>query len=163
MANLKKSNDQDYGYYSKRLNKVFDTLDALRAEEAADIKLKEEKAAAANEKKKSAEAVENAYKALNAAKREYKQDLNALVTAHAKELAALQEAFNKNKEILVNKLSEAETKYQNELKNFTEKHPEGFHITLKDGDYETSISSSRSDALNTPTFGDWFISTFFNI
>jgi hypothetical protein len=42
------------------------------------------------------------------------------------------------------KLAAAEAAYEAALKEFTEKYPEGYHLTLKDGDFETTISSKTS-------------------
>ena len=41
-----------------------------------------------------------------------------------------------------------EEAYANALKTFTEKYPEGYHLTLKDGDFETTISGSNSKIQN---------------
>ena len=35
------------------------------------------------------------------------------------------------------------------LKEFTDKYPEGYHITLKDGDFETTISGSNNVTKNS--------------
>lgn len=145
MTNLKtqKSNDE-YGYYSKKLNRPFDTLTELRDAEEKAQKQAEEKAAAAEKKKNEALAVENAYKALNAAKRTYKEDLTKATDAYAQAITKAQTDYDDAKLVIRDALAKAENHYKEVLKEFTDKHPEGFHITLKDGDYETTISSNNN-------------------
>lgn len=162
MSNLKNTDSNEaYGYYSKSLKKPFDTLAELKAAEAEVLKAKEQKEAEAKAKKADADLVENAYKQLNAAKRKYKEDMNKALVKHATALKVVQEDFNNEKLSITNALSEAETAYKKALSEFTAKHPEGFHITLKDGDYETTISKS-----NTVKSSDWVSEIFtklFNI
>lgn len=170
MANLKKNDKKedaalDYGYYSKKLNKVFDNLIDLEAAELKDAKEKEEKAAAAAAKKNDASEVERAYKNLNAARKAYKENLEQAMIKHAAALKVIQDELAADKTAITNKLAEAEKKYEDALKNFTDKHPEGFHLTLKDGDYETSISrnTSKLKGANDPVV-DFLLSWFpFNI
>lgn len=133
----------DYGFYSRVLNKPFDSLSELkRAEEAyyAEQKAKEDKVA---QKKTDAQKVEDAFKALNAARKAYKEELTQLSKEYSEELDKLKQAFELGKSDIQNKLAEAEDAYSTSLKEFTEKYPEGFHITLKDGDFETTISGSN--------------------
>ena len=47
-------------------------------------------------------------------------------------------------------LAKAEKAYSTALKEFTEKYSEGFHLTLKDGDVETVITSTTSDTTAKP-------------
>ena len=69
---MKKEN-YDFGYYSKLLNKAFDSLEELKVAEDEVRKAEEEKQAKALAKKADATKVEDAFKALNAAKREYNE------------------------------------------------------------------------------------------
>ena len=65
----------NYGFYSKVLQKPFDSLSELMAAEdahAAEQRAKEEKV---SQKKLDAQKVEYAFKALNAARKIYKEDL----------------------------------------------------------------------------------------
>lgn len=135
------TDDINYGYYSRLLNKPFDSVAELREAEAAyyaEQKAKEDKAAA---KKADALKVENAFKALNAARREYKEKLTQLTAEYTEELATLKQAFELGKKDIQEELGAAEEAYSNALKEFTAAHPEGYHVTLKDGDFETTISS----------------------
>lgn len=140
----------DYGFYSNVLKKPFERLEDLkRMEEAyfAEKKAKEDKA---TQKKNDAKIVEGAFKALNAARREYKEKLNQLTTEYSEALENLKKAYELGKDDIRNTLAAAETAYSEAIKNFSEKYPEGYHMTLKDGDFETTISSQTStDAVKT--------------
>ena len=132
--------DTCYGFYSKVLKQPFDTVAELKEAEAAyyaEQKAKEDKAAA---KKADAQKVEDAFKALNAARREYKEKLTQLTTEYTEELATLKQAFELGKKDIHEELGAAEEAYSNALKEFTDKHKEGYHLTLRDGDFETTIS-----------------------
>ena len=155
--NMTKNTGDAYAYYSRVLKEPFDTLeDLVLAEEAyyAKIKAKEDKA---NAKKADAGKVEEAFKALNAARRAYKENLAALTERYSKDLKDLKAAFEKDKSIAEDLLASAEEAYSNVLKAFTDKYPEGYHLTLKDGDFETTISSNRTeDAKLSSTLADIF-------
>ncbi len=141
----------EYGYFSKLLKQPFDTIEELQEAEAAYYakqKAKEDKAA---KKKADALVVEDAFKALNAARREYKEKLTQLTTEYAESLDTLKKAFELGKTDMKNTLAAAEETYSNALKTFTEKYPEGYHLTLKDGDFETTISSQTATTETQPT------------
>ncbi len=136
--------EQNYMYYSKVLNAPFESLDALRAAEDAHyakLKAKEDKAA---EKKADASAVEEAFKALNAARKTYKEDINELTKVYSKGLVDLKEKFENSRKAIKETLARAEDDYAKALKAFIDKYPEGYHLTLKDGDFETTISGQTS-------------------
>lgn len=162
--NINQNNDRaeerNYSYYSRVLKKPFDSLRELKEAEATyfvEQKAKEDKAAT---KKADAKKVEDAFKALNIARRTYKDDLTALTTEYSEELKALKEAFELGKKDIHEKLAAAENAYSKALKAFTEKYPEGYHLTLKDGDFETTISSSHSTTDKSYTVFDLFNSMF---
>lgn len=142
----------EYGYYSRLLNKPFDSIEELREAEAAykaELKAREDKAAA---KKADAQKVEDAFKAMNAARKEYKEKLTQLTKEYAEELATLKKALELGKKDIQDALAAAEDNYSKALKEFTEAHPEGYHVTLKDGDFETTIS--RSNKIQTKEVKD---------
>ena len=142
---MKKNNDRTFAYYSRILKEPFDSVSELReAEEAyyAKQKAKEDKAA---QKKADAIKVEEAFKALNAARKTYKEKLTQLTTEYSEALTKLKEAFETGKADIHAALAKAEDDYSKSLKSFTEKYPEGYHLTLKDGDFETTISSNCTD------------------
>lgn len=139
-ANKARKAEQSYSYYSRLLNKPFDTVEELSAAEEAyraEQRAKEDKAA---QKKADAQKVETAFKNLNAARKTYKEEITQLVKEYAKSLENLKKAFDLGKQDIHNTLAAAEDAYSKALKEFTDKY-ESYHITLKDGDFETTISS----------------------
>lgn len=136
---------QSYGYYSRVLNKPFDTVEELYAAEEAyykELRLKEEAAAAKNA---DAQKVDAAFKALNTARKSYKEDITQLTKEYAEALENLKKAFELGKKDIQGKLATAEDTYQAALKEYADKHPEGYRLVLRDGDFETTISSNTSD------------------
>ena len=134
----------DYGFYSNVLKKPFENLAELRrAEEVyfAEQKAKEDKVA---QKKADALKVEDAFRALNAARKTYKEDLAAITHEYSENLSKLKANFEEARDEVKEALATAEEAYQLALKAFTEKYPEGYHITLKDGDFETTISHNEN-------------------
>ena len=124
-----------YGFYSNVLKKPFERLEDLkRAEEVyyAEQKAKEDKVA---QKKADAQKVGEAFKALNTARKTYKEELTQLTKEYAEELETLHDT-----------LAEAEEAYEKALKEFNAKYPEGYHLTLKGDDFETTISRSTSSS-----------------
>ena len=139
----KKNTNYEYAFYSKPLKQVFDNLEDLKAAEAkhfAELKAKNEQAAA---KKADAQKVEDAFKALNAARKAYKENLAQLTNEYSTAIAELKQAFELGKKDITEKLAAAEDAYNTALKEFNTAHPEGYHVTLKDGDFETTISRSN--------------------
>lgn len=163
IENIAKDTKLGYSFYSRLLGKPFDTVEELAEAEAAyydKLRAKDEKAAA---KKADAQKVEDAFKALNAARRDYKDKLNQLTEEFSDALSDLKKAYELGKSDLHNKLATAEQNYKDAIKSFGEKYPEGYHMTLKDGDFETTISSQTSkDTINYKNISDIF-SLLFNI
>ena len=147
-ANVQNSGEKetlDYGFYSNVLKKPFERLDDLKRAEAVyyeEQKAKEDKAA---QKRAEAHKVENAFKALNVARKAYKEDLTQLTKEYAEELEQLKRAYELGKKDIHNKLADAEENFEKAHKEFTAAHPEGYHLTLKDGDFETTISGSKTN------------------
>lgn len=137
--------DVKYGYYSKLLKEPFDTLEELQeAEEAYQTKQKVKEINAAK-KKADALKVEESFKSLNAARKIYKENLTQLTKEYAESLENLKKAFELGKKDIHNKLAEAEEAYQTALKEFDTAHPEGYHVTLHDGDFEATIEKQTSE------------------
>lgn len=133
-----------YSYYSNVLKEPFDSIEALKeAEEAyyAKLKAKEAKVSA---KKLDAKKVEDAFKALNKARKDYKDRLTSVTKQYSEDLIDLKNAFEKIRKEIQADLAIAEENYSTALKAFTEKYPEGYHLTLKDGDFETTINSAHT-------------------
>lgn len=166
-ANKQTTADVNYGYYSRVLKEPFDTLAELaEAEEAyyAQLKAKEDKIA---QKKADALKVEEAFKALNAARKLYKEDLAQLTKEYADALENTKKAFELGKKDIHNALAAAEDAYSTALKEFTDKY-ENYHMTLKDGDFETTISGNKTttnepkkSSANVKTLTDLFDLMFF--
>jgi hypothetical protein len=152
-----------YAFYSKVLKKPFDSLEELtNAEKAyyAEITAKEDQAAM---KKAAAKKVEDAFVALNQARKDYKNNLLKLTEHYQQDLTKLKANFENERNMVHNTLASAETAYAKELKTFTEKYPEGYHLTLKDGDFETTISGRTSGTTDNKetknsifSMFDWF-------
>lgn len=155
--------DHDYSYYSRLLKQPFDSVEELLEAEAAyyaEQKTKEDKAAA---KKADAKKVEDAFKALNQARKNYKEDLTQLTKEYSEELTHIKEAFELGKKDIHDKLAAAEDDYAKALKEFTDKHQQ-YHLTLRDGDFETTISgSSKVQSANKPEVKDPSQVNLFNI
>lgn len=136
---------QSYSFYSKVLNKPFDTVEELTiAEDAyfAEQKAKEDKT---TQKKVDAQKVEDAFKALNAARKTYKEDLSTLTQEYCDSLTDLKKAFELGKKDISSKLATAEEEYSAALKEFTDKYNQ-YHLSLRDGDFETTISGSTTQS-----------------
>ena len=133
-----------YGFYSHVLKKPFERLDDLKkAEEVyfAEQKAKEDKAA---QKRSDAKKVEDAFKALNAARKTYKEEFIQLTKEYSEELENLKKAYELGKKDIHNALAAAEENFEKVHKEFTAAHPEGYHLTLKDGDFETTLSGTKT-------------------
>lgn len=144
IENVEKKNARDYSYYSRVLKKPFESLEELKSAEAdyyAEQRAKVDKAAT---KKADAKKVEEAFKALNSTRKSYKESLVSLTERYSKDLKNLKEAFEADKKEIHSIMSAAEDAYAIALKAFTDKYPEGYHLTLKDGDFETTISGRSS-------------------
>ncbi len=140
---MTKKTTNDYIYYSRVLQKPFESVEELKvAEDAyyAELKAKEDKAAA---KKADAAKVEDAFKALNQARKDYKENLLKLTSMYQEDLKKLKADFEADKTRVHAALADAETAYSTALKEFTDKY-ETYHLSLKDGDFETTISGSST-------------------
>jgi chromosome segregation ATPase len=141
MKNTEKKNTVGYSYYSRVLEKPFDSIEELKEAEAAYYDKLKAKEVAANAKRNEAKKVEDAFKALNAARKTYKEELAQLTKEYADSLEHLKKAYELGQKDLRTNLATAETAFDEAYKAFVEKHPEGYHLTLKDGDFETTLSN----------------------
>lgn len=139
------TDELDFCVYSKLLQKPFDSIEELRAAEDAYKAEQEAKVAKAAAKKSEATKVEDAFKALNQARRDYKENMLKLASMYQAELKRLQADMEADCGRVKAALADAEAAYSTALKEFTDKYPEGYHITLKDGDFETTISSKTKN------------------
>lgn len=143
----KTAEEINYGFYSKVLNKPFDTLEELKAAEDEYTKAEEAKKAKSLEKKNDAGKVEEAFKALNAAKTEYNKTVSEAKKVAMKLITDAKSAYASAVAEADKALEKAEDCYNTALKEFTEKHPEGYHMTLRDGDIVTDITRSASSGV----------------
>ena len=142
-CNCKKEEKATYAFFSRVLNKPFDSVAELKAAEEAyyaEIKAKEDKAAT---KKADAKKVEDAFKVLNAARKSFKEDLAQITEEYSTALADTKKAFEAGKADIYSKLATAEDTYSKALKEFTDKY-DTYHLSLKDGDFETTISGNHT-------------------
>lgn len=141
--NTEKKTNVGYSYYSRVLEKPFDSIEELTAAEAAHFEKLKAKEDAAAQKRADAKKVEDAFKALNAARKEYREKLTQLTTEYAEALENLKKAFDLGKQDIHNTLAAAEETWEKALKEFTDKYTQ-YHLTLRDGDIETTISGSST-------------------
>lgn len=144
---MKETYEANYGYFSKLLNKPFDTVEELVAAEKAEIEARNAKLKKSEDKKADAKKVEEAFKAVNAAKKTYEAEALEAQKACAKIIADAKAAYAQAVEASRKKVEAAEAKYAEAVKDFTAKHPEGYHMTLRDGDTITSISHAAYDSM----------------
>lgn len=153
-------------FYSEKLDRMFDTSEELIAEEEAAFKAEQEAKAKSLTKKAEAKVVEDAFKAHNAAKKVYNETVIARRKKYAEDLATLKAAYDEDIAEETAKLDEAAKAYDQALKEFTVKHPEGYHMTLKDGDNVVTLhtqSNTSNQELIDALFDDRWLDNFFNL
>jgi chromatin segregation and condensation protein Rec8/ScpA/Scc1 (kleisin family) len=133
-------------YYSEKLDKVFDTEAELTTAEEADAKAKAEKEEAKKLVKADATKVEDAFKARNEARRQYNAALIDLRKAYHSALRTAEKELSDGIERIAKDRDAAEAVYSDALAEFQSKHPEGYRISLKDGDNVVTLSSNPIDS-----------------
>ena len=132
-------------YYSEILNKNFDSVEDLeKAEEEHKAEQAKKEEAKALVKKESSE-VEDAFKARNAARKAYNEKLVEARKAYNEALRKAKDEFEASLDESTKALNEAEEDYDTKLKAFQKAHPEGYHITLKDGDNVVTYTSNPGE------------------
>lgn len=131
-------------FYSEKLDRIFDTEKELKAEELKVEKAEAAKKQASEAKKAEAKVVEDAYKAHNAAKRTYNENVLRLRKQYDADLRALKKTFDEAVEAEAKVLDEAAVAFDTALKEFTDKHG-SFHMTLRDGDNVLTLSNSQNE------------------
>ena len=129
-------------YYSDTLDKLFETEKELEDAEKADAEEKAKKEEAKLAVKKESSEVEDAFKARNVARKAYNEKL---VEARKTYNAALREAkdeFEADLKESTEALEKAEADYDTKLKAFQKAHPEGYRLSLKDGDNVVTYTSN---------------------
>lgn len=130
-------------FYSEKLDKLFDSEKALLDAEKAAEKAAMEKNKKAEAKKAEAKVVEDAFKARNAARLAYNKNVGEAKKVYTDGLKSLRSSFDAVVVAENKKLDEAEKAYDVALKEFIAKHPEGYHMTLKDGDNVITLHSDN--------------------
>lgn len=128
-------------YYSEKLKKLFDTESELTVAEKVVDEENEKKKLASEQKREEASKVEEAFKARNAARREYNTKLVEARKIYNDAIIAAKRAFNETLTTATDAKDKAEEAYNTALKEFTAKY-ESYHMTLKDGDNVVTISNA---------------------
>jgi seryl-tRNA synthetase len=135
-------------FYSEKLDKLFNTEKELVVAEKEAIAAEEKKVLAAKEKRAEAKVVEDAFKARNAARREYNTKLVEARKIYNDAVIAAKKAFNETLTSATDVKDKAEEAYNKALKEFTAKY-ESYHMTLKDGDNVVTISNASDKNFET--------------
>ena len=135
-------------FYSEVTKKLYDSEKELAAAEQKVVEAEAKKVEAAQAKKADATKVEEAFKANNAAKREYNTKVIAARKMYNETIANAKKAFDEAISDAANLKNAAEESYDKVLKEFIAKHPEGYHLTLKDEDNVVTLSS-QTDSFST--------------
>lgn len=135
-------------FYSEKLKKLFDTEKDLVAAEKVVDEENEKKKLASEQKKEEANKVEDAFKARNAARREYNTKLVEARKIYNDAIIAAKRAFNETLTSATEAKDKAEEAYNVALKEFTAKY-ESYHMTLKDGDNVVTISNASDKNFET--------------
>lgn len=142
---MKKVNQtsNEYGFYSKKLQKPFDTVEELlAAEEAAELEAKA-KAEAAAAKKADATKVEEAFKKVNEAKKTMNETIDVASKVYAEEMKTAKDKYITTVDQAEQAYIAAEKEYKEKLSEFSKAHG-NFHMTLKDGDVVSTVSRQSS-------------------
>ena len=129
-------------YFSEILNKNFDTeTELVKAEEEHKAEQAKKEEAKLVVKKESSE-VEEAFKARNAARKEYNVKLIELRKTYNKEILEAKEKFEKGLDEISKDKDATEVAYDTKLREFQKAH-QNYHITLKDGDNVVTLTSNN--------------------
>ena len=132
-------------YYSDTLDKLFETEKELKAAEKADAEEKAKKEGARVVGKKESSEVEDAFKARNAARKTYNEKLVEARKTYNAALRKAKDEFEADLKESTEALEKAEADYDNKLKAFQKAHPEGYRLSLKDGDNVVTYTSNPVD------------------
>ena len=134
----------EYGYYSKLLNKPFDTLDELKAEEE---KVRAEEAKKAEAKalvKKESDEVNKAFIARNEARKIYNETAADSYKKYLQDMKLAREKYEESIKEVKEAKRKAELEFDNVYREFDKKHPEGYRLILKDGDDVLTVEQDKN-------------------
>ena len=123
-------------------NKKFDTIEELEKAEAEIKEAEAKKAEAKAQLTKESEAVNEAFKARNVARRSYNEKLVELRKAYNNAVREAEKAFTDGVKEIAGPRDAAELDYDKKLREFQKAHPEGYRLCLKDGDNVVTLSSN---------------------
>ena len=129
-------------YYSDTLDKLFETEKELKDAEKADAEEKAKKEEAKLVVKKESSEVEDAFKARNTARKAYNEKLVEARKTYNEALRKAKDEFETSLKESTEALEKAEADYDAKLKAFQKAHPEGYRLSLKDGDNVVTYTSN---------------------
>lgn len=129
-------------FYSEMTKKLYESEEELKTAEKEVADAEAKKAEASKAKKEDALKVEEAFKANNAARREYNKNVTEAKKIYTEGLKSLRSSFDAAVATETKKLDEAEKAYDAALKDFIAKYPEGYHLTLTDSDNVVTLSNN---------------------
>ena len=129
-------------YYSDTLDKIFETEKELKDAEKADAEEKAKKEEAKLVVKKESSEVEDAFKARNVARKSYNEKLVEARKTYNEALRKAKDEFEADLKESTEALEKAEADYDTKLKAFQKAHPEGYRLSLKDGDNVVTYTSN---------------------
>ena len=129
-------------YYSDTLDKLFETEKELEDAEKADAEEKAKKEEAKLVVKKESSEVEDAFKARNTARKAYNEKLVEARKTYNAVLRKAKDEFEASLKESTEALEKAEADYDAKLKAFQKAHPEGYRLSLKDGDNVVTYTSN---------------------
>jgi hypothetical protein len=142
-------------FYSEITKELYENEKDLIAAEEATKAAEAKKAKAAKAKKADALKVEDAFKTCNAARKDYNTKVVNARKDYNEAVANAKKAYNEALSEAAQAKTTAEEAYDAVLKEFISKHPEGYHLTLKDGDNVVTLSSQNTMTEEYDLFKDW--------
>lgn len=139
-----KTENKNYGYYSRVLNTPFDTLEELKEAEAKEAAKQQAKLAEKQARKVEAEDVETALTNYRTADKEAKIKLANAKKKYLKALEEIKKVYQEEATAIEKEVTAAKRVYLDKLTTFTKKYG-GFHTTVKDGDSILSFSFETGD------------------
>ena len=137
-----KEESYDVVYRSKLLNKEFTDLEELKkaeAEHKAELVKKEEAKLA---RKEEAAVVQKAFADKNAAIKAYNDVAVEARKARLEAINKINAEYNEKIQPAYDAYEKAQADYDKALSEFQAAHPEGYHLTLKDGDNQVILSKN---------------------
>lgn len=136
---MKDEKRTQYSYYSNVLNKVFSNKsDLIKAEDEYYAK-RAEKETISNTKRNDASKVQKAFSEYNKAKKDYNLKVSEAQKIFTEKVSDAKSELNLSIKSASENLKKYETTYNEAIKAFIDKHPEGYHLTLTDNDAITTL------------------------